>query len=177
MNNLDHPSYEIKDSGVRENFSTGSVRDTNEGKGRFDLLPFEGIEVLARHFQAGSKKYGDRNWEKGQPMSRLLDSALRHTFKWLGGQRDEDHLAAACWNLICALTIRERILKRQLPDSLDDLPNLSGVDDPTPPVWVNPVVAELSAGPLPPVQSNWPGDAPFEHPKTTSTEVLSGLHL
>ncbi len=30
---------EIKDSGERRKFSTGSVRDTSEGKGRCDLLP------------------------------------------------------------------------------------------------------------------------------------------
>ena len=29
----------IKDSGKREEFQTGSRRDTREGKGRFDLFP------------------------------------------------------------------------------------------------------------------------------------------
>ena len=32
-------SVEIKDSGERRTFSTGSVRDVPEGKGRCDLLP------------------------------------------------------------------------------------------------------------------------------------------
>jgi len=32
-------SVEIKDSGERRTFSTGSVRDVSEGKGRCDLLP------------------------------------------------------------------------------------------------------------------------------------------
>ena len=30
---------EIKDSGQRRTFETGSVRDVSEGKGRCDLLP------------------------------------------------------------------------------------------------------------------------------------------
>lgn len=30
---------EIKDSGNRREFSSGAVRDINEGKGRCDLLP------------------------------------------------------------------------------------------------------------------------------------------
>jgi len=32
------PSPQIQDSGKREEFVTGSVRDTREGKGRFDLI-------------------------------------------------------------------------------------------------------------------------------------------
>ena len=34
-----HVSMEIKDSGQRREFETGSVRDVAEGKGRCDLLP------------------------------------------------------------------------------------------------------------------------------------------
>ncbi len=36
----------IKDSGIRREFSTGSVRDIQEGKGRCDLLPFDVIAEL-----------------------------------------------------------------------------------------------------------------------------------
>lgn len=61
---------EVKDSGKRQEFQTGSIRDTREGKGRYDLLPPHAIFRLAKHFENGAKKYGDRNWEKGQPLSR-----------------------------------------------------------------------------------------------------------
>ena len=54
----------IKDSGERREFSTGAVRDMAEGKGRCDLLPACAILRIARHFEAGAKKYDDRNWEK-----------------------------------------------------------------------------------------------------------------
>jgi hypothetical protein len=37
---------EIKDSGERRTFSTGSVRDVSEGKGRCDLLPLGVIGAL-----------------------------------------------------------------------------------------------------------------------------------
>ena len=37
---------EIKDSGERRTFSTGSVRDVSEGKGRCDLLPLEIIGIF-----------------------------------------------------------------------------------------------------------------------------------
>ncbi|HUS51203.1 MAG TPA: dATP/dGTP diphosphohydrolase domain-containing protein, partial [Candidatus Paceibacterota bacterium] len=69
---------EVKDSGKRQDFDTGSRRDTRDGKGRYDLLPVRAIKRLAKHYENGAKKYGDRNWEKGQPLSRYLDSALRH---------------------------------------------------------------------------------------------------
>lgn len=99
----------IKDSGKRQQFATGSVRDSRAGKGRFDLLPPHAIARLARHFEAGALKYGDNNWTKGQPASRFLDSALRHAFKHLAGERDEDHLIAAVWNLICCADQEERV--------------------------------------------------------------------
>ncbi len=113
----------VKDSGTRQNFDTGSVRDTRDGKGRFDLLPMRALRRLARHFEAGAAKYGDRNWEKGQPISRYLDSALRHTCNHLQGQRDEDHLIAAAWNILCAADTEERIAAGLLPKELNDVPN------------------------------------------------------
>ena len=60
---------EIKDSGDRHEFASGAVRDMQEGKGRCDLLPPAAILRLARHFEAGAKKYGERNWEKGIPIN------------------------------------------------------------------------------------------------------------
>jgi len=112
----------IKDSGNREVFDTGSKRDTRDGKGRYDLLPTRAIARLARHFEGGANKYGVRNWEKGQPLGRYMDSALRHAFKHLEGQKDEDHLIAAVWNLLCLADSEERIKEGILNPNLDDLP-------------------------------------------------------
>src|ERR1700722_8162340 len=106
----------------KECFSTGSVRDTRIGKGRFDLLPARALARLARHFETGAKKYGDANWEKGQPLSRFLDSALRHAFALKEGKTDEDHLIAAAWNLLCLADTQERVKEGLLPAELDDLP-------------------------------------------------------
>ena len=93
--------YNIKDSGTRREFESGAVRDVQEGKGRLDLLPACAILRVARHFEAGAKKYDDRNWEKGIPVHSFIDSALRHLMKYLDGQDDEDHLCAAAWNCLC----------------------------------------------------------------------------
>lgn len=89
----------IQDSGDRTQFQSGAVRDMHEGKGRCDLLPMCVLLRLARHYENGCKKYGDRNWEKGIPAHSFADSAMRHIFKYMDGQRDEDHLIAAIWNL------------------------------------------------------------------------------
>lgn len=106
---------------IMEKFRTGSVRDARVGKGRYDLIPPEAIHELAVHFEDGARKYGDRNWELGQPISRIMDSALRHAFSYMAKKNDENHLVAACWNLIAAMTIRARVSKGKLPKELDDL--------------------------------------------------------
>ena len=59
-------------------FETGAKRSIEEGKGRYDLLPWDAIHELARHCERGAKVYGERNCEKGIQMSSLLDSAIRH---------------------------------------------------------------------------------------------------
>lgn len=61
------------------------------------------ILEVAIHFEEGAKKYGDNNWRKGIPVQRYIDSALRHYFKWLRGDRDEPHDRAFCWNAMCAI--------------------------------------------------------------------------
>ena len=114
---------EVKDSGARQDFGTGSVRDTRDGKGRFDLLPTYALYRLARHFENGAAKYGDRNWEKGQPLSRYLDSGIRHMMKVLAGATDEDHAAAAAWNILAFIETQARVEAGILPAELNDLPS------------------------------------------------------
>lgn len=112
----------IKDSGTRQEFSTGAVRDCPVGKGRIDLLPPWALLRLSQHFEAGCAKYGDRNWERGIPVCRYLDSGIRHALKFLASEADEPHLVAAAWNLICAMETLHRVELGLLPRSLDDRP-------------------------------------------------------
>lgn len=114
------PDFVTADSGEREEFDTGSRRDSREGKGRYDLLPPEAIRRLAQLYERGAAKYGDRNWEKGQPVSRFLDSALRHLFCYLEGESTEDHLAAVAWNAFGAIVTEERARAGTLPAELAD---------------------------------------------------------
>ena len=114
--------HAVQDSGERSEFDTGAVRDRQAGKGRYDLLSPIAMRRMARHFENGSAVHGDRNWERGQPLSRFIDSALRHLFQYLAGERDEDHLAAAAWNVMGIMEMQERIREGILPSELDDIP-------------------------------------------------------
>jgi hypothetical protein len=93
----------LKDSGNRREFSSGAVRDMPNGKGRCDLLPACALLRLSKHYEEGAKKYADRNWEKGIPLS-----GMRHLLKYLDGQTDEDHLTAAAWNILGAMWMEEK---------------------------------------------------------------------
>jgi hypothetical protein len=91
-------AYTTKDSGKRQSFETGMVRDTQDGKPRYDLIPVSSLKRLADLYMRGAIKYDDNNWTKGQPYSRAYASLLRHVYAWREGDRTEDHLAAAAWN-------------------------------------------------------------------------------
>lgn len=140
----------IKDSGSRREFSTGAVRDIQEGKGRCDLMPLDVVGHLmyddpvifqiheftndgdpehlicalqivakgngypwlsissmlldvAKHFEAGAKKYGEWNWQKGIPTHCYIDSAVRHFLKCACGYNDEPHDRAFVWNILCCI--------------------------------------------------------------------------
>lgn len=123
--------FETKDSGQRQEFATGSRRDVRDGKGRYDLLQPFAIRRLAQLLERGATKYGDRNWEKGQPVSRYIDSAMRHLFCYLEGDRAEDHLIAAAWNCLCAVDTQVRVSLGLLPAELDDLATLNTQGDAT----------------------------------------------
>ena len=107
----------ILDSGNRTQFQTGAVRDMHQGKGRCDLLPPNALLRLARHFETGSLKYGDRNWELGIPCHSFADSGMRHLLKFMAGDTDEDHLIAAIWNLMCLAETE------QLRPEMQDIPS------------------------------------------------------
>ena len=109
----------INNGGTRMSYGDGkAVREPSTGKGRFDLVTPFGWMRLAKWYELGAHKYSDRNWEKGMPFSRYIDSALRHIVKWIMGMTDEDHLSAAVWNLLCIIH-HEELGQTEL----DDMPH------------------------------------------------------
>lgn len=112
---------EVKDSGNRTEFQTGSRRDTQAGKGMPHLIPTYPLRRLAVHFANGADKYGKHNWKLGQPLSQYLDSLERHVWAVKEGLDDEDHEAAVLWNMACFMETKRMIEVGELPEELNDL--------------------------------------------------------
>lgn len=98
------------------------MRDNRIGKGRYDLISPAAIKELAIVCENGALHYGDRNFERGIKLSRILDSALRHTWQALEGHTNENHAAHALWNLMAFIHTRKMIERGLLPKELNDLP-------------------------------------------------------
>lgn len=99
---------------------TGALKE--EKIERFDLIPAKPLTELARLYGEGAKKYGDRNWEKGNSFGKHYTAAQRHMNKfWSGEDLDNEtqvfHLIAAAWN---CFAITEYYLKDR--NDLDDRP-------------------------------------------------------
>lgn len=52
------------------------------GKARFELVPEEVVEAVARILTDGAKKYDTRNWENGLNYGRCYGAARRHMKDW-----------------------------------------------------------------------------------------------
>jgi hypothetical protein len=110
----------IHDSGERQEFDTGAVRDIEDGKGDLVSLPPEALLRISVHYEHGAKKYDRFNYMKGIPVTRFINSALRHILKYLMGCDQEDHLSAAAFNILGAIQMEET-----LPD-MCDMPTREG---------------------------------------------------
>ena len=111
----------VKDSGHRERFKTGALRETR-GKTPLDQMSPFAEERLGLWLQKGAAKYSARNWERGLPYSACIGSIMRHVNKFRRGLTDEDHLAAIMCNAMFLLHFDEMMAAGVLPPSLDDRP-------------------------------------------------------
>lgn len=119
--------FKILDSGSRQQFSSGMVRDNDE-KIRYDLIPLFMLDRFAEHLTKGAKKYSARNWQKAETkeeLSRFVASAYRHFFAYMLGEETEDHFSAIIFNLCGIEMVRaklrgEKIQVTPMGDILDD---------------------------------------------------------
>jgi hypothetical protein len=86
----------------------------NGGKNQIELMPPEWIWGLGMVLTRGAAKYVARNWERGMKWSYLIGCLVRHTLKFICGERyDEEtgchHMALAAWNCLALMSydIRE----------------------------------------------------------------------
>lgn len=87
----------------QKKYDTGAVRSGDCEDTRYDLISPIGLAALARTYAEGAAKFGAFNWENGMPVTDLLNHAIAHVYKFLGGDRTEDHLGHAAWNLLGAI--------------------------------------------------------------------------
>ena len=78
----------------------------DEGKPRWDLVPFEAMERIVEIIGYGTAKYGENTWqclENGD--DRYFAAAMRHLVNWRAGdvadpESGKSHLAHAACNLL-----------------------------------------------------------------------------
>ena len=107
--------------------SSGTYRDANYHKLRYDLIPLGPLSELAKAYTYGASHYGERNWEGGMQFSRCYAAALRHMIAWWNGTDvDPDskrarvkHLASAAWNIFALMHYCQ---VQTLADKWDDRP-------------------------------------------------------
>lgn len=113
------------DSGQRQQFASGMLREAQPHRPRFDLLvpkdlPFED-QLLTRCavlMSKGAAKYADRNWENANSeaeMERMKAGAFRHFMQWFVGETDEDHAAAVVFNIMAVETTATKMARAQRP--------------------------------------------------------------
>jgi hypothetical protein len=110
----------VKDSGKREEFTSGMVRDIGTDKIDYSLV-FDGpmFKRWAEHLDKGAKKYTKRNWMKAEGQAeyaRFKESLVRHFIQYLDGDLTEDHAAAIFFNINGLEYIRElKVRVRPIP--------------------------------------------------------------
>lgn len=105
----------------RRIFETGAVRDIDAGKPRIDLIAPEALIALGNVLAEGAKHYGERNWEKGIPLSQFLASMMRHYVAVQMGDHTENHDEKMLWNAMAFVATASRINAGKLPATLDDI--------------------------------------------------------
>ena len=86
-----------------------------------DLIPWDAILEVAKHYGDGAKKYPSRNWEKGLKWNEgCAASLLRHQAAWSRGEDSEEetledgtvvkyyHDVAMAWNALALIAFRLR---------------------------------------------------------------------
>ena len=100
-------------------FTTGAVRGVKAAGeigdlARFDLITPIGLRRVAEAYGEGASKYPLGNWTKGIPESSLLQHAYAHLAAYMMGDKSEDHIGHAIWNLMTLAHFQET-----RPDLLD----------------------------------------------------------
>lgn len=80
---------------------------------RWDLVPDDAMEEVAKVYTLGARKYASRNWEKGIEYTRIVGALRRHLNAWVRGEQfdpenGQPHLASVVWNGLALLAYELR---------------------------------------------------------------------
>lgn len=110
----------MSDGEARRVFTTGSVRDCLDGKPRIEMIPAAALERIGQRFAEGARIYEPWNAHRGQPVTVMLGSLLRHAVAYSDCDDGEDHIAAVGWNACMLMHVEREIQRGNLPAHLDD---------------------------------------------------------
>ncbi len=91
-----------------------SAIKNDSGKPRYDLVPWDAMEMFVDVLNYGADKYAARNWEDGMEWSRFFAACLRHLTAWFQHREDVDpesgksHLAHATCCLMFLMAYQSR---------------------------------------------------------------------
>lgn len=135
---LENARSSMHDSGKRQQFEGGAMRDTADGKPDLSLISPILMQRLGHWLTLGAKKYAPYNWAKGMPVMRCVASLLRHVYAWVMKQEDEDHLAAAACNVMFLMHydqgMKDGWMDKEKWDDRPDFRNLAAGTPPDRPV-------------------------------------------
>lgn len=97
-----------------ETTETGAVRDTEHHKGpngfavlyHLMLQNPDAVREWAETYGEGAIKYPPNNWQKGFKESVLINHAMEHLILHCIGDKSENHLAHAMWNIGTLIWVR-----------------------------------------------------------------------
>ena len=84
------------------------------GKPRWELMPFDALELVAKVLTHGATEYEDEGWRAQENGARVyFAAAMRHLSAWRRGERIDPksglpHLAHAACNVLIVLVHDER---------------------------------------------------------------------
>lgn len=116
------PLRPFNDGGILAECPKG--RKDDQGKLRWDLLPWDAVKEIARVLMHGSQRYGDNNWKHvPEAHNRYFSAAMRHIVAWqLGETHDPDthlpHLAHACCCLLFLLWFSKTAKEMRMANEL-----------------------------------------------------------
>jgi hypothetical protein len=95
----------------------------DQHKIRWDLVPYDAVNEIAKVLTFGAAKYEARNWEKGMDWSRAFGALQRHLTRWFHGQdKDKETQLTHLSNAGCCLFFLLAWELRQVGN--DDRPKL-----------------------------------------------------